>query len=498
MSGFENARGTNGSVVHQRVAEEGKVMKEFMLSFKSLTGAINSATTVLLCLTLIWSAEPIAFATAQQSQAPAAAADTKIPNDQLDSLVAPIALYPDPLLSQILVASTYPLEIVQLGQWIQKNSKMPQEKMAEEVKKQEWDPSVQGLVVLPDVVKNLSENIKWTTDLGNAFLAQQSDVMAAVQRMRAKAKQNGNLKSTEQQKVETKVVETKEVIVIQPTKTEVVYVPSYNPTVVYGPPVYPYPPYPYPPPPPPGAYAAGMAISFGVGMMVGAAWHGGYGYNCGWGGGNNNIYINNSNNYVNNSNRNYNSNTNYQGGTRNTANSGNSSWQHNPQHRAGTPYPNQNTAKQYGGTARGDSMSNRQANARQNQSQAGGRQQAGTNDRSNTGAQAGNRQASAGNRQNTSQAGERQQAGTSDRSGSGAQAANRGASASTTNRGGGNQTANQSLSSGDSRGNSSAFGGSGGSSRSSASASSSRGTSSMSGSRSGGGSRSSGGGGGRR
>ena len=215
--------------------------------------------------------------------------------------MAPIALYPDPLLSQILVASTYPLEIVQLGQWIQKNSKMPPDKMAEAVKKEDWDPSVQGLVVLPDVVKNLSENIKWTTDLGNAFLAQQQDVMDAVQRMRAKAKQSGNLKTTEQQKVETKVVETKEVIVVQPAKTEVIYVPSYNPTVVYGPPVYPYPPYPYPPPPPPGAYVAGMAVAFGVGMMVGAAWHGGYGYGCGWG--HNNVTVNVNNNYVNNYNK---------------------------------------------------------------------------------------------------------------------------------------------------------------------------------------------------
>jgi uncharacterized protein DUF3300 len=293
-------------------------MKEFKLSFKSITGAIESSTAVLLCLALISWADPVALAAVQSqapaaTSAPAAPADAKIPNDQLDSLVAPIALYPDPLLSQILVASTYPLEIVQLGQWMQKNSKMPQEKMAEEVKKQEWDPSVQGLVVLPDVVKNLSENIKWTTDLGNAFLVQQNDVMDAAQRMRAKAKQSGNLKSTEQQKVETKVVESKEIIVIQPAQTEVVYVPSYNPTVVYGPPVYPYPPYPYRPPPPPGAYAAGMAISFGVGMMVGAAWHGGYGYNAGWGG-NNTITINNNNTYVNNSNKQNINNVNRTGG----------------------------------------------------------------------------------------------------------------------------------------------------------------------------------------
>src|SRR5262249_20659631 len=152
--------------------------------------------------------------------------------------------------------------------------------------------SVQALALLPDVVKRLSENIKWTTDLGNAFLAQQSDVMEAVQRMRKKAQDTGNLKSSEQQKVETKVIESKPVIIIEQSNPQVVYVPSYNPTVVYGAPAYPYPPVYYPPP---GYYAAGMAISFGVGLAMGAAWGGGWGWGCGWGGGNN-VYINNNNN----------------------------------------------------------------------------------------------------------------------------------------------------------------------------------------------------------
>jgi hypothetical protein len=422
---------------------------------KSVTEAVRSSISLVLCFALVGFSSSSSFATPTQAQAPAAAG-AKLSNDQLDSLVAPIALYPDPIMSQVLIASTYPLEIVQLHQWIQKNSKMAPEKMAEAVKKEDWDPSVQAMVVLPDLVKNLNENIKWTTDLGNAFLAQQDDVMAAVQRMRKKAKDKGALQSTEQQKVETKVVETKEVIVIQPTTTQVVYVPSYNPTVVYGPPPVPYPVYAYPPPPPPGAYLATAAISFGVGMAVGAAWGNSYCCNAGWGGGNNNVYINNSNNYVNNSNR-----QNIQGGNKNTVNKGNSSWQHNPQHRGGTPYSNSATAQKYGGTARGDSMSSRQANARQQQSQGAGRQQAGASNRSNTGAQAGNR----------------------------------GASASTSNRGGGssgNRVGNQSVSNG-SRGGSGAFGGSG-NSRSTATASSSRGSSSMSGSRGGGGSRSGGGG----
>src|SRR3954447_19108036 len=291
-------------------------------------------------------------ALAQQAQAPppdapsaSQAAAVKIPAEQLDSLVAPIALYPDPLLAQTLVASTYPLELVQLQQWLEKHKNLKDKALVDAVTKESWDASIKAMAALPDVVKRLADDIQWTTDLGNAFLAQQSEVMDAVQRMRGTAKEKGNLKSSEQQKVETKVVENKQVIVIQPANPEVVYVPSYNPTVVYGPPVYPYPPVYYPPPPPPGAYLATAAISFGVGMMVGAAWGGG-GWGCGWGG-NNNVYINNNNNFVNNSNRNTNINggnrNNINGGNRNNVNGGNSNWQHNPQHRGGAPYSDRST-----------------------------------------------------------------------------------------------------------------------------------------------------------
>lgn len=295
----------------------------------------------------------------------------KIPPDQLDSLVAPIALYPDPMLSQTLVASTYPLEIVQLQQWMTQNPGLKDKALVDALKKQPWDPSIQAMAALPDIVKRMAENIKWTADLGNAFLAQQDDVMDAVQRMRKKAQDNGNLKSTEQQKVETKVVESKTVVVIEQANPQVVYVPSYNPTVVYGPPVYAYPPITYPPP---GYYAAGMAISFGVGMAMGAAWGGGWGYGCGWHGGGNAVIINNNNNFVNHNNiQNVN-----RSGNRTTA--GNSTWQHNPEHRGGAPYADRGTASKYGGTARGDSFETRQNTARQNQG-AGSRPQAGTMDR---------------------------------------------------------------------------------------------------------------------
>jgi hypothetical protein len=165
----------------------------------------------------------------------------KIPPDQLDSLVAPIALYPDPLLAQTLAASTYPLELIQLQQWLAKNPGLKDKALADAVAKQPWDPSIQAMAALPDVVKRLADDIQWTTDLGNAFLAQQSDVMDAVQRMRKKAQDKGNLKATEQQKVETKVIENKSVIVVEQANPQVVYVPSYDPVVVYGAPVYTYP-----------------------------------------------------------------------------------------------------------------------------------------------------------------------------------------------------------------------------------------------------------------
>jgi hypothetical protein len=455
-------------------------MKPESPSFRFVLKRLHSAIALLLCVTLVVSADPIPSAAGQEAKS--TSGDGKLTNDQLDSLVAPIALYPDPLLAQILAASTYPLEIVQLSQWMQRNSKLTGDKAAAEVKKQDWDPSVQALVALPDVVKILNGNIKWTADLGNAFLAQQGDVMDAVQRMRAKAKSKGNLKTTEQQKVETTVIENKEVIVIQPAKTEVVYVPSYDPVVVYGPPVYPYPAYVYPP----GYAWAGLAISFGVGMMVGAAWGGGWGWGCGWGG--NNVYINNNNNF----NRNTNINRASQlpaggrgnlggvggvggaggvgsaggvggvGGVGRTGGVGNrpsqlpagggrDNWQHNPKHRGGAPYSDRATADRFGGTARGDSMANRQANARQNQSQFGGRQQAGMSDRSSMGG--------------------------------GGRGEDRGTSAGKMSRGGGggDRIGNQRVSNGSASG---AFGGAG-NSRSTSRASSSRGASSM-GSRGGG------------
>ena len=270
---------------------------------------------------------------AQEAQPPATTATEAappIPSDQLDSLVAPIALYPDPLLSQMLVASTYPLEIIQLQQWLLKNGNLKDKALTDAVEKQNWDPSIQSMAALPAAVKQLSENIQWTTDLGNAFLDQQSGVMDAVQRMRAKAQAAGNLQSGQQQKVESQTVEGKSVIVIQQANPQVVYVPSYNPVVVYGPPVYPYPPIYYPP-------ATGAVLAFGAGIAIGAAYHGGWGYGCGWGS-SSTVNVNVNNNYVNHYNK-----------TKVNGNVSSTTWQHNTQHRGAAPYSNQATATKYSG-----------------------------------------------------------------------------------------------------------------------------------------------------
>src|SRR5262245_43114653 len=165
-----------------------------------------------------------------------------IPSDKLDALVATIALYPDPLLAQTLAATTYPLEVIQLQQWMANNAYLRDQALANAVEQQPWDPSVQAMVAFPDVVKLLSDNIAWMTDLGNAFLAQQADVMDAVQRMRARAQRNGNLNTTQEQTVQMQTAENGEqAFTIEPANPEMVYVPWYDSTVVYGDSAYAYP-----------------------------------------------------------------------------------------------------------------------------------------------------------------------------------------------------------------------------------------------------------------
>jgi hypothetical protein len=261
-------------------------------------------------------AQPAVPGSSNQGQAQA----QTLPPEQIDSLVAPIALYPDPLLSQVLVASTYPLEIVQADRWLKQNSNLKGTSLTDAAAKQPWDPSIQALVLFPEVLSQMDQNIGWTTDLGNAFLAQETDVMDAVQRMRQQAEQSGKLKSTPQQTV----ADSNGYIEIQPSNPQVIYVPQYVPAAVWGPPAYyPYPAIVYPST---GALVATGIVSFGVGIAVGAlvSGGGGWGWNCGWGSHavivNNNFIRNNHFNRVNVANGNQ--------------------WRHNPEHRRAVPYSN--------------------------------------------------------------------------------------------------------------------------------------------------------------
>jgi hypothetical protein len=335
---------------------------------------LGQGIVVVACAALLISPEFVVLAQGT-TPAPAGASEpaaAKLPPEQLEALVAPIALYPDSLLAQTLVAATYPLEIIQLQQWLLKNPGLKDKALADAVAKQPWDPAIQSMAAVPEVVKRLADDVQWTTDLGNAFLAQQGEVMDAVQRMRKKAKDKGALAPNEQQTVETQVVGEKTVIVVQSANPEVIYVPSYSPTVVYGPPVYPYYPYPpiYYPPYPPGA----ALVTFSFGVMMGAAIWGGS--CCGMGWGHNDIDIDVNNNF-----------------NRNNINSGNRTeggkWQHDAQHRGGAPYADKATANKYGGTARGESPGSRQASARQQPSGGNRAGSAGVSDRSAGGSMGG-------------------------------------------------------------------------------------------------------------
>jgi hypothetical protein len=262
--------------------------------------------------------------------------------EEIEQLVAPIALYPDPLLAQVLMASTYPLEIVQAARWAKANPQLKDEALEDALQQQTWDPSVKSLTAVPQVLTMMNDKLDWTQKLGDAFLAQQADVMDAVQRLRAKANAEGNLQTNKEQKViveqapaapvqQNVTVEAPPapaqttIIKIEPANPQVVYVPTYNPTVVYGAWPYPaYPPYYYYPP---GYVATASLISFGVGVAVGSALWGGCHWG-GWGHSDVNINVNRYNNF-------------------NRTNISNNSWQHNVEHRKGVQYRDQRTQQRY-------------------------------------------------------------------------------------------------------------------------------------------------------
>jgi Protein of unknown function (DUF3300) len=292
--------------------------------------------TFCIALMLLFAAGPqlVAQDVAQgidqnQAQAPAPQA---FPPDQLNAMVAPIALYPDNLLSQVLVASTYPLEVVEAAQWLRQNGNLRGQQLVDAARQQNWDPSVQALVVFPDVLNRLNSNVRWTTDLGNAFLAQQADVMNAVQQMRAQARAAGKLNSNAQETVTTQTQGDQTAIDIQPADPQVVYVPTYNPQYIWGPPVYGY----YPPP----YYPAGFGFGFGPGIYIGGffgglGW-GGWGWGPNWFGGS--IFVNGF----------FFSHYGF-GGFPGGRFGSHATWAFNPSHRMGVAYPNARLASRYGG-----------------------------------------------------------------------------------------------------------------------------------------------------
>ena len=301
---------------------------------------VFSPISAVLCILLLLVPGSATLWGQQASPPPLPPPGQALAPDQLDDLVAPIALYPDPLLSQILVAATYPLELVEAGQWLQKNPGLTGPALTQAAQQQNWDPSIQALVVFPDLVKRLNQDITWTTNLGNGFLAQQADVMDAVQRLRAKAEQSGKLASTSQQTVTTTNDSGQPVIDIEPANPQVIYLPNYDPAYFWGPPLYyPYANWFYPP------FVGGAYWGFGLGISMGFYFGGGWG---GWGGwgwhpgwGNHSVMVNN--NFIHRNNFN---------AGRGGSLSGSTAWAHDSSHRQGVPYANSAVSSRYGGNVR--------------------------------------------------------------------------------------------------------------------------------------------------
>ena len=292
---------------------------------------------------------------AQQPVPPAQASEQLLSPEQLDTLVAPVALYPDALLSQVLVAATYPIEISEAGQWLQQNPNLQGPQLVDAARQQNWDASIQALVVFPDVINRLNADIRWTTDLGNAFLSQQADVMNAVQQMRAQAMAAGKLHSNEQETVTTEMQGGQPAIEIQPANPEIVYVPYYNPEYIWGPPRYGYyPAWDYP--------GFGIGFGFGRGIYIGG-FFGGLGWG-GWGWGPNWFHCSINQNRYFFDHYGYGGHG-YRYGT---------AWTHDPGHRQGVHYPNSALIQRYGGvsSARGESSAGRFGGESYDPAQAGG------------------------------------------------------------------------------------------------------------------------------
>ncbi len=284
-----------------------------------------------------------------------ALAQARLDKPQLDQLLAPVALYPDALLSQVLMASTYPNDVAAAAQWSKSNPNLSGDAATKAVAGQTWDPSVQSLVAFPSVMDMMGRQPQWVQSVGDAFLAQPDDVMDSVQRLRVEAQKAGTLKTTEQQKVVTQQSGGTTIVQIEPANPQVVYVPTYNPTVVYG--AWPYPAYPpaYYPPPPGSVFAGALVAGVGFGLGVAAVNSLWGGFN--WGSHDVNINVNRYNNI----------NVNQ----RLDANRSNVNWQHNPANRGNVPYHNPNVANRF------DAQRQQGLASRQQPGQAGGGQRLG-------------------------------------------------------------------------------------------------------------------------
>ncbi|HUP04944.1 MAG TPA: DUF3300 domain-containing protein [Bryobacteraceae bacterium] len=253
----------------------------------------------------------------------------------LDDLVAPVALDPDPLLGELLAAATYPMEIAEADQWVRDHASWKPSKLMDKAKKQKWDPSVQGLVAFPDVLQQLAQNMTWTTQLGNAFLAQQADVMAAVQRMRAQAMAKGTLRTTPQETVTSSDLNGQTEISIEPADPNVWYVPDYNPAYVWGPPIWgAYPDLMYPGIDAGFAWYPGIDLGLCFGGWGGWGW-GGWGWTPDWYAGA--IVTDHS----------FFHRFGFRANWGEAGALGRSTWVHDPMHRMGVPYANREVATRF-------------------------------------------------------------------------------------------------------------------------------------------------------
>ena len=315
------------------------------MTFMRFSGGL-AAALVLVCVavTPLYAADPVTPA-----DKPA------FKQEELEQMLAPIALYPDSLLSQILMASTYPLEVVQADRWIKPNAAVKGEALTAALELQSWDPSVKSLCNFPPVLAMMSEKLDITVKIGDAFIGQQKDVMATIQKLRAKAQEAGNLKTTPEQTVVVDKADQAQVIVIKAANPQVVYIPTYNPVVVYG--AWPYPTYPPPPYYPPG-YVASNVLSFAAGVAIGSSWGYAWGH-CNWHGGDVDIDINRNTNINANINR-----SKYQAEfqSRNTnIQNGKGSFQHDAAHRQGVAYRDTRTASKFSGATSVDAAKARES-----------------------------------------------------------------------------------------------------------------------------------------